>query len=537
MKRILVLASILIFSCSSDPQNCDILIENGIIYDGTGDKPYKGVVAISNDKIIYVGKNKNFVADKVIDATGKAVSPGFINMLSWAYNSLMDDGRSLSDLKQGVTLEVFGEGTSPGPSGNIKDNSYVSFGEAMQKLEDNGVSPNIASYLGAATVRIQEIGYANRKATDEEMESMRDIVKSAMEEGAIGIGSSLIYAPGDYADTDELIELSKVASSYGGRYISHMRNEDSRILSAVDELIEIAEKADIPAEIYHLKASRKANYHLLDSVISRVEEARSRGLKITADMYTYTASSTGLTGVIPTWVQEGGREAWINRMKRPDIRKRLFADIRKELSEQPPEDILMVGFNKKSMSDKYRGMTIAEAAKLRGESPEETIVDLIIEDGSRIQCIYFSMSEENIRKKIQLPWVSFDSDAGSYSDISRDFITHPRAFGSFIRVLGKYTRDEGLLELEEAIRKLTSLPAENLGISYRGLLKKDYFADVVIFDPNNVRDNATFEEPLQYAEGIENVIVNGVEVISDSEHTGEYPGRFIKGAGYNTGGN
>ena len=537
MKRILVLASILIFSCSGDPQNCDILIENGIIYDGTGDKPYKGVVAISDDKIVYVGKNKNFVADKVIDATDKAVSPGFINMLSWAYNSLMDDGRSLSDLKQGVTLEVFGEGTSPAPSGNIKDNSYVSFGEAMQKLEDNGVSPNIASYLGAATVRIQEIGYANRKATDEEMESMREIVKSAMEEGAIGIGSSLIYAPGDYADTDELIELSKVASSYGGRYISHMRNEDSRILSAVDELIEIAEKADIPAEIYHLKASRKANYHLLDSVISRVEEARSKGLKITADMYTYTASSTGLTGVIPTWVQEGGREAWINRMKRPDIRKRLFADIRKELSEQPPEDILMVGFNKKSMSDKYRGMTIADAAKLRGESPEETIVDLIIEDGSRIQCIYFSMSEENIRKKIQLPWVSFESDAGSYSDISRDFITHPRAFGSFIRVLGKYTRDEGLLELEEAIRKLTSLPAENLGISYRGLLKKDYFADVVIFDPNNVKDNATFEEPLQYAEGIENVIVNGVEVISDSEHTGEYPGRFIKGAGYNTGGN
>ena len=407
----------------------------------------------------------------------------------------------------------------------------------MQKLEENGVSTNIASYLGAATVRIQEIGYANRKATDEEMESMRNIVELAMEEGAIGIGSSLIYAPGDYADTDELIELSKVASSYGGRYISHMRNEDSRILSAVDELIEIAEKANIPSEIYHLKASRKANYHLLDSVISKVEEARSRGLKITADMYTYTASSTGLTGVIPTWVQEGGREAWINRMKRPDIRKRLFADIRKELSEQPPEDILMVGFNKKSMADKYRGMTIAEAAKLRGESPEEAIVDLIIEDGSRIQCIYFSMSEENIRKKIQLPWVSFDSDAGSYSDISKDFITHPRAFGSFIRVIGKYSRDEGLLELEEAIRKLTSLPAENLGISDRGLLEKDYFADVVVFDPNNVRDNATFEEPLQYAEGIENVFVNGIEVISNGEHTGEFPGRFIKGAGYNSGGN
>ena len=537
MKRILVLASILIFSCSNDPQNCDILIENGMIYDGTGDKPYKGVVAISNDKIIYVGKNKNFIADKVIDATDKAVSPGFINMLSWAYDTLMNDGRSLSDLKQGVTLEVFGEGTSPGPSGNIEDNSYVSFGEAMQTLEDNGVSTNIASYLGATTVRIQEIGYANRKATDEEMESMRNIVKLAMEQGAIGIGSSLIYAPADYADTNELIELSKVASAYGGRYISHMRNEDSRILSAVDELIEIAEQANIPAEIYHLKASRQSNYHLLDSVIDKVEKARDKGLKITADMYTYPASSTGLTGVIPTWVQEGGTQAWINRMKKPEIRERLFKDIRKELSEQPPEDILMVGFNKQSMSNKYRGMNIAEAAELRGESPEEAIVNLIIEDGSRIQCIYFSMSEENIRKKIQLPWVSFDSDASSYSDISKDFITHPRAFGSFIRVIGRYTRDEGLLELQEAIRKLSGLPAENLGISHRGLLKENYFADVVIFDPNNVRDNATFEEPLQYAEGIENVFVNGVEVISNGEHTGEYSGRFIKGAGYNSGGN
>ena len=533
MKKIFFLAFLLFtFSCDNEPVNVDVLISGGTIHDGTGMKGYIGNVAIKNDTIFYVGKKKNFTANQTINATGKVVSPGFINMLSWGYNTLMQDGRSLSDLKQGVTLEVFGEGTSPGPRGSITNNNYVSFGEAMERLESSGVSTNIASYLGAATVRIQEIGYANRKASSSEMESMRNIVKLAMMQGAIGIGSSLIYAPGDYADTDELVELSKIASSYGGRYISHMRNEDFRVLEAVDELLEIAERADIPAEIYHLKTSRKPNWHLLDSVINKVENARDKGLKITADMYTYPASSTGLTGVIPTWVQEGGREAWINRMKKPDIRERLFKDIRKELSEQPPEDILMVGFNKQSMSNKYRGMTIAEAASLRGESPEETIVNLIIEDGSRIQCIYFSMSEENIRKKIMLPWVSFDSDAGSYSDISKDFITHPRAFGSFARVLGKYVREEKLISMEEAIRRLSGFPADNLGIKNRGYLKPGYFADVVVFDPDLVEDKATFEKPLQFAVGVEEVFVNGTQVLSKSEHTGSFPGRFVKGPGY-----
>ena len=532
MKKLLLLFVLFTLSCKSEPTDVDVLISGGVIHDGTGMSGYIGNVAINNDTIFYVGKKNNFVAKQKIDASGKIVSPGFINMLSWGYNTLMQDGRSLSDLKQGVTLEVFGEGTSPGPRGSINTNNYVSFGEAMENLESSGVSTNIASYLGAATVRIQEIGYANRKATPSEMESMRNIVKLAMMQGAIGIGSSLIYAPGDYADTDELVELSKVASSYGGRYISHMRNEDSNVLEALDELLEIAERANIPAQIYHLKTSRKPNWHLLDTVINNVENARENGLKITADMYTYPASSTGLTGVIPTWVQEGGREAWINRMKKPDIRERLFKDIRKELSEQPPEDILMVGFNKQSMSNKYRGMTIADAAKFRDESPEETIVNLIIEDGSRIQCIYFSMSEENVRKKIKLPWVAFDSDAGSYSDISKDFITHPRAFGSFARVLGKYVRDEKLISMEEAIRRLTGFPADNLGIKSRGYLKPGFFADVVIFDPNLIEDRATFEEPLQFAVGVEDVFVNGIQVLSESNHTGKFPGRFVKGAGY-----
>lgn len=532
MKKIFLAFVLFTLSCDNEPINVDVLISGGTIHDGSGMNGYIGNVAIKNDTIFYVGKNNNFLANQTIDATGKVVSPGFINMLSWGYNTLMQDGRSLSDLKQGVTLEVFGEGTSPGPSGSIRNNNYISFGEAMEKLESSGVSTNIASYLGSATVRIQEVGYGNRKATSEEMNSMKNIVRIAMEEGAMGIGSSLIYAPGDYADTDELVELSKIASSYGGSYISHMRNEDFRVLEAVDELLEIAKRANIPAQIYHLKTSRKPNWHLLDSVIDKVESAREQGLKITADMYTYPASSTGLTGVIPTWVQEGGRQAWINRMKRPDIRERLFQDIRKELSEQPPEDILMVGFNKQSMSSKYRGMTIAEAAKIRGESPEETIVNLIIEDGSRIQCIYFSMSEDNIRKKIMLPWVSFDSDAGSYSDISKDFITHPRAFGSFARVLGKYVREEKLITMEEAIRRLSGFPAENLGIKKRGYLKTGFFADVVVFDPRIIEDKATFDKPLQFAVGVEDVFVNGTQVLSKGEHTGNFSGRFVKGSGY-----
>ena len=453
-------------------------------------------------------------------------------MLSWAYGSLLKDGRSLSDIKQGVTLEVFGEGNSPGPTG-IKDSSdYISFGDAMLKLESKGVSTNIASFLGATTVRIQEVGYDNRKASLEEITNMKQLVQKSMEEGAMGIGSSLIYAPADYASTGELIALSKIAAEYGGMYISHIRNEDSKVLDAIDELITISKQADIPAEIYHLKASREANWNLLDKMIEKVEKARAEGLKITADMYTYNASSTGLTGVIPTWVQEGGHRAWINRMQESGPRKRVIEDIRKELLQQAPEGILMVGFNKEAMAEKYMGMTIAQVAKIRNQTPEETIVDLVIEDDSRIQCIYFSMSEDNIRKKIKLPWVSFCSDAGSFSDPSEKFRTHPRAFGSFIRVLGKYSRDEGLITLEEGIRKLTGFPAQNLGLKDRGFLKEKFYADVIVFDPKEVRDNATFDDPIQYAEGIEHVLVNGKQVLENGEHTGVFSGKFVKGPGY-----
>tara|TARA_B110000503_G_scaffold30201_1_gene48863 strand:- start:8559 stop:10178 length:1620 start_codon:yes stop_codon:yes gene_type:complete len=524
---------LLLYSCNSIPA-CDTVIQNATLYDGTGAPAYIGTLAITGDKIQYAGPPKSFEAKKTIDGSGKAVAPGFINMLSWGYNSLLKDGRSLSDLKQGVTLEVFGEGTSAGPKGNPESLDYISFGQAMNKLVDNKVSPNVASFLGAATVRIQHIGFTNRKASDKELLAMQKTVSRAMEEGAMGIGSSLIYAPGDYADTEELIALNKVVSKYNGMYISHIRNEDYRVMEALEELITIAKEAKLPAEVYHLKASRKPNWHLLDSIIQRIESARENGLNITADMYTYPASSTGLTGVIPTWVQEGGHEAWINRMQEPVARKRLLEDIRKELSQQPPEGILMVGFNTPSMAERYQGKTIAEASEMRKQSPEETIIDLIIEDDSRIQCIYFSMSEENINKKIQLPWMSFCSDAGSYSAPEEGFRTHPRAYGSFIRVLGKFSRDENLLSLEEAVRKLSGMPAATLGIKNRGLLKANYYGDVVIFDPKTVGDNATFQNPLQFANGIEHVWVNGTAVLTNGEHTGSFPGRFVKGPGAST---
>ena len=528
-----ILFLFLTLSCNNKPVEpivADIVLYNGTIYDGSGEPPFLGSVAVRGDKIIYVGENTNFKSDTTIDVTGLSVSPGFINMLSWGYGTLLEDGRGLSDLMQGVTLEIFGEGRSPGPY--YEDGKLVSFGEAMTKLEKSGVSVNVGSFLGAATTRIMEVGYENRDATESEMKRMKSIVRKSMEEGAMGIGSSLIYAPGDYASTEELIELSKSASEYGGMYISHLRNEGANLIEAFDELITIAREADIAAEIYHLKASREPNWYKLDEVIKRVEEARAEGLKITADIYTYNASSTGLTGVIPTWVQEGGHRAWIERMKDPKVRPRLLDDIRKELSEQPPEGILMVGFKTLGMSKKYLAKTVAEAAKMRGQSPEEAIIDMVIEDDNRIQCIYFSMSEENIRKKIQLPWVSFCSDAGVYSDISKSFRTHPRAFGSFIRVLGKYSRDENLFPLEEGIRRLTSFPASNLKLKQRGLLRENYFADLVVFNANKVNDNATFEEPLQFSEGVNHVLVNGVPVLLNGVHTNKFSGRFIKGPGY-----
>ena len=533
---------LLLAGCSTEP-SYDLLLRNGHIFDGSGDPPYAGDVAINADTIAALGDLSQYAGKNEVDLKGMAVAPGFINMLSWANVSLIEDGRSQSDIRQGVTLEVLGEGSSMGPLNeemkaemleNQQDIKYdipwTTLGEYLRFMEEKGVSPNLASFVGNGTLRRHVIGYDNREATEEELEQMKKLAETAMKEGAVGISSSLLYAPSGYASTEELTALSAVVGKYGGMYISHIRNEGDDLLGAIDELISIAENANIPAEIYHLKASGEKNWSSLDHAISRVEVAREKGLRITADIYTYPASSTGLHVQLPDWVREGGVEETIKRLSNKSLRSDILNDIQFELG---PDRILLVGFKNPDLR-KYTGMSLNEVAESLGKRPEEAMIDLIVEDDSRIQVVYFSMSEENISKKIQLPWVAFCSDAGSYAaeGVFLNQSTHPRAYGSFIRVLGKYARDENLYPLEEGIRRLTSFPAENLGIQKRGLLKIGNYADVVVFDPSKVNDQATFTEPHQYAVGIEHVWVNGIQVLNSGIHTGATPGRFIKGPGY-----
>ena len=535
---------LLVVSCASPGRGPggarhDVVIQNGTIYDGSGGVPFVGTVAIRGDRISYLGAPTELRGKTVIDATGKAVSPGFINMLSWTANALRRDGKSQGDIRQGVTLEVLGEGSSLGPLNATmrrrKDGTdvpWTTLGQGLEHLVGLGVSPNIASFVGATTLRVHEVGYENRPATEAELERMQALARAAMEEGAVGISTALIYAPADYASTEELVRLAKAVAEYDGLYISHMRSEGSQLLEALDELFNIAREAGIRSEIYHLKASRRGNWHKLDELIRRVEQAQKDGLQITADMYTYNASSTGLTGVIPTWVQEGGHEAWMNRMREPEARKRLLGDLREQLANQPPEGIMMVGFENEELGKKFMGKTVAEAARIRGQSPEDVIIDLVLEDNSRIQCVYISMSMDNIRKKIALPWVSFCSDSASLDPANATDMTHPRAYGSFARVLGKFSRDEKIISLREAIRRLTSFPAANLKIRNRGSLKEGYFADVVVFDPETITDHATFKEPHQFSTGVAHVFVNGVQVLKDGEHTGAKPGRVVRGPGW-----
>ena len=534
-------------------QTYDLIIRHGTIYDGSAKPPFVGDVAIQGDKIVVVGSLKNARGRTEIDATGLAVAPGFINMLSWATESLLYDGRSQSDIRQGVTLEVFGEGGSMGPlnekmkkemleqQGDIKfDIKWSTLAEYLDYLVQRGISPNVASFIGATTVRIHEIGYEDRPPTPAELERMRALVRQAMEEGALGVGSSLIYAPAFYAKTDELVELCKVAAASGGMYISHMRSEGSRLEEAVDELLTIARQAGIGAEIYHLKAAGKLNWGKLDAVIAKINRARAEGLRVTADMYTYPAGATGLDAAMPPWVQEGGLKAWIARLKDPAIRERVAREMSvatdkwENLYEAAgPEGILLVGFKSEALKP-LTGKTLTQVAAMRAKSPQETAMDLVIEDDSRVGTIYFLMSEENIRKQIKLPWVSFGSDAESPAP-EGPFLksnTHPRAYGNVARLLGKYVRDEKLIPPEEAIRRLTSLPATNLKIQQRGLLKPGYFADVVIFDPAKIQDHATFEKPHQYSTGVVHVFVNGTQVLKDGEHTGAKPGRVVRGPGY-----
>jgi len=540
-------------ACAPSPQY-DLVIRGGTVYDGSGSPGFVGDVAINGDVIAAIGDLGKARGRTEIDAAGLAVAPGFINMMSWANASLIEDGRSQSDIRQGVTLEVMGEGSSMGPltdamkeerlrrQGDIKyDIEWTTLDGYLRFLERRGVSPNVASFIGAATPREYVIGYDDRPPTPEELEEMRALVRTAMEEGALGVASALIYPPGSFASTDELIELAKVAAEYDGIYISHVRNEGSHLPEAVAELIEIARAAGIRAEIYHFKASGKKNWPLFSEAVAEVEEARAEGLHITADVYPYAASATGLNASMPQWVQEGGFEASLVRLADPATRKRIARQMLEDsdswansyLGAGSPDNILLVGFKSEALKP-LTGKTLAEVAEMRGTPPEYTAMDLIVEDQSRIGTIYFSQSEDVVRRAIALPWVSFCSDAGSLAPegVFLKSNPHPRAYGAFARILGKYVRDEGVIPLEEAIRKLTSLPADNLALDRRGRLVEGYFADVAIFDPATIRDNATFVEPHQYATGMVYVLVNGVQVLADGEHTGATPGRVVRGPGW-----
>lgn len=550
----LIYLFVIILSACSSPQTFDIIIKNGQIIDGSGKASYIGDVGINADTIAAVGDLQDAKGNLEIDATGLVVAPGFINMLSWATESLIQDGKSQGDIRQGVTLEVFGEGWSMGPlashvkaemqknQGDIKYNiEWTTLNEYLEFLVDKGISPNVASFIGATTLRINTIGYEDRPPTESDLESMKSMVKQAMEEGAMGIGSSLIYAPAFYSSTEELIELCKVASEYDGMYISHMRSEGNRLLESMDELIRIADEANIRSEIYHLKMSGKENWSKFDDVVKKIDSARAAGLHITTDMYTYIAGATGLDASMPPWVQEGGYEKWAERLQNPEIRKRVYKEMTTSTNEWEnlmyaagtPENLLLVGFKNDSLRH-YTGKTLAEVAKIHGKNPEETAMDLVIADGSRVGTVYFLMSEENVKKQIALPYMSFGSDAGSMAPegLFLNSNPHPRAYGNFSRVLGKYVRDEKVISLEEAIRKLTSLPASNLKIKKRGSLEKGYFADLAIFDPEKIQDHATFAEPHQYATGMVHVFVNGEQVLKDGEHTGALPGQVVRGPGY-----
>ncbi len=552
------LAALLLSACSRIPAQepaprFDVVIRGGTVYDGTGSPGRRVDVGIKGDHIESVGDLSGATATTIADATGLAVAPGFINMLSWSTDSLIADGRSQGEIREGITTQIFGEGSSMGPltpemkkraveqMGDIKyDITWTTLSEYLSGLERRGVSQNVASFLGATTVREHVIGLDDRKPTPEQMERMRALVRTEMEAGALGIGSSLIYAPAFYASTEELIELCKVAAQYRGKYISHMRSEGNHLLEAIDELIRISREAGIPAEIYHLKAAGQANWPKMDQAIAKIEKARAEGLKITADMYTYEAGATGLDASMPPWVLDGGYDAAYKRLADPDMRRKIAKAIRTPsadwenlfLAAGSPDRILLVEFKSDALKP-LTGSTLAAAARRRGEDPVDTIMNLVLEDRSRVGTVYFMMSEENIRRQIAVPWVSFGSDAASMAPEPpfTKSSAHPRAYGNFARLLGKYVRDERVIPLEEAVRRLSGLPATNLELDRRGFIREGLFADLVIFDPSKIADRATFENPHQYAIGMRDVFVNGTQVLKDGEHTGAKPGRALWGMG------
>jgi len=548
-----VLLTLLLAGSSAHAADYDVIIRGGMVYDGSGGRPRAADVGIRGDLIAAIGDLSRDSAPRILEAKGLAVAPGFINMLSWSVESLIVDGRSQGDIRQGVTTEIFGEGESMGPwtegmkkareegMGDVKYRiEWSTLSEYLRFLEKRGISTNVASYIGAATLREHVIGLDNRKATPEQMERMRELVRMEMKAGALGIGSSLIYAPAVYADTNELIELSKVAASYQGKYISHMRSEGDRFLESIDEVIQISRAANIPAEIYHLKAAGESNWNKLEAAIRKVEAARAEGLKITADMYTYTAGATGFDACLPPWAREGGSEAVFKRLEDPSTRARIAAEIKVRGSDWEnicaatgsPERMLLLEFKNEALKP-LQGKTLAEVAKQRGKDWPEVVMDLVHEDRTRVGVAFTMMSEDNVRRQIRIPWVSFGSDAASMAPegVFLKSKTHPRAYGNFARLLGRYVREEKLIPLEEAIRRLAALPAQNLGLDRRGRLEVGMFADVVAFDPLTIGDRATFADPHQYSVGMNHVLVNGTPVLVEGEHTGAKSGRAVWGPG------
>jgi N-acyl-D-amino-acid deacylase len=545
-----VMVAALATSGAAPAPQYDVLIAQGTIYDGSGSAPFVGDVAIKGDRIVYVGPRAPGSAAKLVDASGKAVSPGFINMLSWATESLLVDGHGQSDLRQGVTLEVMGEGDSMGPlTPKMKQLAeqrqidihykidWTTLGQYLEKLEKQGISPNVTSFVGATTVRVHELGEENIAPTAAQLARMQALVKQAMEEGAVGVGSSLIYSPATYAKTPELIALMREAAACGGMYISHMRNEGNHVLDALDELIEISKQSGAPAEIYHMKVAGKQNWDKLTPMIAKIEAARAAGNRITANMYTYQAGATGLDAAMPPWVQEGGLEKWIARLKDPGVRARVIAEMRNPNTAWDnlyalagPNGTLMLSFKNPELKP-LTGKRLSEIAAMRHESPEDTAIDLVIEDGSRVGVAYFLMSEDNIKRELALPYVSFGSDesAEAPEGVFLKSHPHPRAYGNFVRVLGRYSRDEKVIPLQEAIRKLSALPASNLSLRDRGMLKVGDFADVVVFDPATVQDHATYDRPQEFATGVSEVFVNGVEALRNGAPTGAHSGRFVRG--------
>lgn len=532
--RLLIL---LLLSTTVAAQEYDIILRGGFVYDGSGNLPVRADVGIRGDTITAVGNLSEASAREIISVQGLAVAPGFINMLSWADGSLLKDGRSMSDIKQGVTLEVFGEGISPGPRKRSRRSKlWTTLGGYFDHLEKQGVSTNFASFVGATSVRTYVIGEANRAPSRPELVMMKELVRDAMRQGAMGVGSSLIYAPATFASTEELIELCKTAAEFKGMYITHMRSESDKILEAINETIRIAREADIPAEIYHFKINQERNWNKIDAVLHKVDSARKTGVKLTANMYPYVASATGLKERVPTWAQEGTAVEMRKRFVDPESRRRILYDMERGFptKNSDPRQVVLLGFKKDSLNVRYKGKRLDEVASLHGKSADETVLDLLVADKTSIPSLYFLMSEENMRRMLKQPYVSIGSDGASLAT-TEDFVdqgTHPRAYGTFARVLGKYTREEKLFPLEEAIRRMTSLPASTIGLKKRGTLKAGNFADIVVFDPATIADKATYEEPHQYAEGVKHVLVNGVWVLRDGEHTGAKPGRCVRGPGW-----